>query len=288
MPLKHDTETLMVFFLGLLIALSGAVVAFLPPVSVSIWPWAVAFALSLVYPLVLYPMMKERRADYEFRALHFVPALILLLWLALDLLVTFRPGWQVLQSLYTWGWSVGVVAAAFFLLVWFCLRVIRQRIPRLGWLTAIFLPFVLLSQLSERQDWDRQVAMTLWDGQGLQSGTGQIAVGGTSSNLDPSSDGAEEQWRAELRRMERRRQRIQEERSSSTLSESPVVAGAKTGTVIASGGLPEKPATVDPDEGTPPPVLPSSGFGLEGLGLFAVAGYCASLHRRTILRRRVI
>lgn len=286
MPLKHDTETLMVLFLGLLIALAGAVVAFLPPVSISVWPWAAAFAVSLVYPLALYPMMKERRADYEFRALHFVPALILLLWLALDLLVTFRPNWQILQSLYTWGWSIGVVAAAFVLLVWFCLRVIRQRVPRLGWLLAIFLPFIILAQLSERQEWDRQLAMTLWDGQGLQSGTGQIAVGGTSSNLDPSSDGAEEQWRAELRRMERRRQRIEEERSSSTVSESPVVAGAKTGTIIASGGLPEKPATVDPDEGTPPPVLPSSGLGLGSLGLFTVAGYCASLHRRTILRRR--
>lgn len=283
MPLKHDTETLMVLSLGLLIALAGAVVTFLPPVSVSVWPWAAAFALAVVYPLALYPMMKERRADYEFRALHFVPALILLLWLALDLLVTFRPDWQILQSLYTWGWSVAIVAATFALLVLFCLRVIRQRVQRIGWLLAVFVPFVILSQLSERYQWDRQLAMTLWDGT-EQTGTGMVAVGNTSSNLAPSPDASEEQWRAELRRMEERRKRLASERSSDASSDAPPVRGAKTGSIIAAGGLPEKPVTVDPAE-TPPPVLPSSGFGMEGLALLGAAGFCASLHRRTMQRR---
>lgn len=286
MPLKHDTETSMVVVLGLLIALSGAIVTFLPPVSVSVWPWAIAFAASVVYPLALYPMMKERRADHEFRALHFVPAIILLLWLALDLLVTFRPSWQVLQSLYTWGWSVAVVAATFGLLVLFCLRVIRQRVQRIGWLLAIFLPFVILAQFSEQRQWDRQLAMMLWDGE-AHTGTGLIAAGGTSSNLAPSENGSEERWRAELRRMQRRSQQLEQERSSAAASEMPVVRGAKTGTVIAAGGLPEKPATVDPDEGTPPPVLTSSGWGMEGIALIGLAGYCAALHRRTILRRRL-
>lgn len=284
MPLKHDTETRMVLFLGLLIALSGAAVTFLPPVSVSVWPWAVAFALALLYPLALYPMMKERRAEHEFRLLHFVPALILLLWLALDLLVTFLPGWQILQSVYTWSWSVAVVAASFGFLVLFCLRVIRRRTQRIGWLLAVFLPFVLLSQLSESLEWDRQLAMVLWDGR-EQTGTGQIAAGGTASNLAPSPDSAEEQWRAELRRMQRRSQQLSSGQSSRD-REMPPVRGATTGTIIAAGGLPEEPVTVDPADGIPPPTLPSSGAGMESLALFAVAGYCASLHRRTVLRRR--
>jgi hypothetical protein len=286
MPLKHDTETAMVFLLGLMIALAGAVAAFLPPVSVTIVPWAIAFVIAIVYPLVWYPIMKERRADYEFRALHFVPALLLLVWLLLDLFVAFRPDWQKLESIFTWGWALGVVAAAFILLALFCVRVIRQWIPRLGLLLLVFVPFVLLGQLSQAHQWDRQVAMLLWDHQAIpDTGTGMLAGGG-SSNLAPSSDGAEEQWRAQLRRMERRRERLAEETSSSsvaTVASVPTVTTATSGTMIAVVGLPgTSSSSVDK-----PPRLPSSGFGFEGFAVVLAAACCAGLQRKTIMNARI-
>jgi len=290
MPLKHDTETVMVFFLGLAIALSGAVAAFLPPVSVSILPWAAAFALSLIYPLALYPMMKERRADYEFRALHFVPALVLLIWLALDLLVVFKPQWQIMQSFFTWSWALPVVVGAFVLLVLFCLRVIRQRFSRIGLLVAVLLPFLILSQISEKYSWERQLAMSIWDGEIASTGTGQIAQGETSSNLAPSSDGAEEQWRAALRRMEQRRQQLERENASSAGMSSAALEGAMSSSLIAQSSLPASTGTSGTGAGddrpvTPPPHLPSSGFGMEGMALAMAAGYCTTVQRRMIKRR---
>jgi hypothetical protein len=281
MPLKHATETQMVFFLGLVIALTGAVAAFLPPVSVTIIPWALAFIASLIYALAFYPMMKERRADYEFRALHFVPAIILLLWLALDLIVSFRPDWQILQSLYTWGWSAVVVIGAFVLIVLFCLRVIRQRWPRLSLLAAVLVPFLILSQLSQQMEWDRQLGMMLWDGS-EQTGSGVIAGGGTSSNLAPSSDSAEEQWRAQLRAMERRRQELAAQNSSGAASS--IIIAVNTGSAVASVGIPRPPIGTDI---TNPPQLAHSGFGPEILMLGTAAAYCAALHRRTMKRFRV-
>lgn len=269
----------MVVILGIFIVLAGAAAAFLPPVTVSVWPWAIAFIIALAYPLVLYPMLKERRADYEFRALHFAPALMLLVWVALDLLSTFRPQWQVLQSLYTWGWALGVVAAAFILLVLFCLRVIRQRWSRLGMLAMVFLAFLGVSQISEQKNWDSELAMVLWDGE--STGSGSIA-GGSSSNLSPSTDSQEEQWREQLRQMERRRQQIANgtgavvSSKSSSSASSVIIAAANSSHSAATGT-----GTV-----SPPPRLTSSGFGIETLGVLMAAGYCSVLHRKSMKRAR--
>jgi len=272
MPLKHDTETALVFFLGLIVALAGAAAAFLPPVSVNVFPWVIAFAVSLAYPLMLYPMLKDRRADYEFRGLHFVPALILLLWLLLDLAASFQPDLQMFQDWYTWGWTLPMVGAAFVLLLLFCFRVIRQRLTRTGLLFVILLPFLYLSWTSEQEAWDRQLAMSLWDREETSSGV--LAGGGNSSNLSPSDHAEEEQWRMKLRNMERRRQQIIGQTGTT------VVHSAKDSVIIAAAGLPPPPKVGG--NGTNPPKLPSSGFGIEGLVIMMLAGYCAMLHKRAI------
>lgn len=309
MPLKHDAETALVLVLGFMIALAGAVAAFLPPLSVSVLPWAIAFAVAIIYPLALYPMMKENRADHEFRALHFVPALVLFVWMLLDLLVAFRPEWQMLQTVYTWGWGLAVVIAAFVLLVMFCLRVIRQRFPRIALLLAVLIPFVILSQLSEKQDWDRKLAMSIWNGN--LTGTGLIASGGNSSNLDPSTDSVEEQWRAQLRQMERRRQQLEQEQrngsSSSVIAvaSSSSIVGAKSSAIIAvvtstprasavaSSKTPSNSATSSKKavaaasvSSKTPPRLPSSGFGMETVLVTMMAGCSAAIHRKTMLRAK--
>lgn len=300
MPLKHDAETALVLVLGLMIALAGAVAAFLPPLSVSVVPWAIAFAVAMVYPLILYPMMKENRADHEFRALHFVPALVLFVWMLLDLLVAFRPEWQILQTVYTWGWGLAVVVAAFVLLVLFCLRVIRQRFPRIALLLAVLIPFIILSQLSEREQWDRKLALSIWDG--TRTGTGLVASGGNTGNLNPSSDAVEEQWRAQLRQMERRRQQLEQERrngssSSDVTDASSSLVGAKSSAIIAAvtstprtssvrDSSSKKAVAAASASSKTPPRLPSSGFGMETVLVTMIAGCSAAIHKKTIKRAK--
>lgn len=268
MPLKHGTETALVFFLGLMIALAGAAAAFLPPVSVAAWPWAVAFVIAVIYPLALYPLLRQARAEYEFRALHFAPALILLVWLVLDLLASFRPSLQPLQTSFTWGWSLPAVLLFFSLLLIFCLHVIRRRLPRTAILVGLLIPFVALSQWSQRQQWDRDLAMALWDGELTGSG-----------NLAPSEDKVEEQWRAQLRAMQNRSRQLAQQGSSSSMMTSR--SSAQSSKMIAV-----QTSSASSNSVKPPPKLPTSGFGFEGIALTLAAGFCTAVQRKTMLRSR--
>lgn len=287
MPLKHDTETWLLLLLAFIVVLTGAVTAFLPPIAFSPLPWVIAFFLSLAYPLVLYPFLKNRRADYEFRILHFAPAFMLLLWLVLDLLASYRPSTAFLHAAYTRGWSVLIVSVLFTMLLLFVLHVIRQRTARIGMLLILFLPYLLLAQWSERRDWDRAVTAWLLQPEsqtGAVTGTGIIA-GTTSSNLAPSESPEEERWRMRLRILERRRRRIERVASapSSGVASSsilrPTVVAAVRGAAQAGAGRKGFPNVA------PPPRLASSGpeeWGM--LILLLAAGYCASLHRKTMQR----
>lgn len=178
MPLKHATETVLVFILGLATVLAGVVLGILPSVQLSIIPWLVLFGLTLLYPLVLYPLLRNRRADYPFRLLHFVPALMVLAWLALDVLSSYTIGAQSALRAYTWGWTFLAVVIAFFLFVWFCLSVIRQRVTRIGLLGLILVPFAILAFASEERQWPDRLANAVWPRVGI--GT-QIAVVPTQS-----------------------------------------------------------------------------------------------------------
>ena len=155
MPLKHATETLLVFVLGLLIVLMGVAVAFLPPLPQGIWLWLAAFVIAVGYPVALSPLLRSRRADYAFRLLQWFPLLLLAVRFGLDLLLSFLPDAHWLVRLYTWGWTLPGVVIGIALLVVFCLRVIRQRIPRMQLLAATLLPFLVLGRavwLDERRD----------------------------------------------------------------------------------------------------------------------------------------
>lgn len=270
MPLKHSTETLLVFLLGFCIALAGAASSLLPSVSIAPLPWAILFFLSVVYPLALYPMLRDRRADYEFRALHFVPALVLMVWLLLDLLSGYSHIVRPVLRGYSWGFALPTVLLAFFLIAAFCLRVVRQQTQRLLLLSSLLVPFLVLSQLSEWYAWDQQVASLFLP---PSSGVVVIAEGNASSNLTPSSHADEERWRMQLRKMERRRQRIEQH------EDDPFVAQAAIQGVIVA---------VQNSEGShalPPPRLPSSGSEAAGILLMGlVAGYCSVLHRQLISR----
>src|SRR3989344_8257269 len=96
MPLKHSTETLLIIVLGVLLLVTGAILDILPSLPEGTVLWGVAWAGSVAYPLLLYPVLKERRADYSFRVLHFVPVGMLLLWFMLEIVSFYRP--QVIHA----------------------------------------------------------------------------------------------------------------------------------------------------------------------------------------------
>ena len=103
MPLKHLTETVLVALLGAVVILTGIALSTLPFFPPGVLPWLLVFILTLAYPAAVYPLLKNNRADYEFRALHFLPALAALLWLFFATLMLRFPRFAVLLSILTFG-----------------------------------------------------------------------------------------------------------------------------------------------------------------------------------------
>lgn len=280
MPLKHSTETALVVILAAVIVLTGVVCAILPPITQSSLPWAVAFALSLVYPLSLYPLFKERRADYEFRMLHFVPALMLALWLVLQVVASLLPQLQALLHWYTWGWTLPAVAAAFYALIWFCLHVIRQRVERLWTLVPLFVVFIACSIAGMQYNLPSRVTAMLTGGTSSAASSEHV-IAGTQSQSRPSSETmsmGQQVWGMQQRVMQRREKRLAALQGTNNLH------GATEGAVIAAGGIPQQIASGSTSSA--PPHLPSSGADTEGLLIAAIALYCAVLHERA--RRRMM
>lgn len=182
MPLKHQTETILVGILGIAMAIAGVVVAVLSFVTSPWMLWIAVFFVSLAYPLILYPHFRERRADYEFRLLHFVPAIILLLWLLFTVLGGVAPFLLFARAILTFAWALPLVAIGFALLAWFSLHVIRQWPRRLATLAVIFVPFALLGVFGDRMQWNGQIASLLDTGTGSSVSSRPVAVNGSASS----------------------------------------------------------------------------------------------------------
>lgn len=189
MPLKHSTETTLVAVLGVAMALTGIVVAVLTFLASPWMLWIAAFFVSLAYPLALYPHFRTARADYEFRLLHFVPALVLLLWLVLRILAPTVPALGVVLAIATVAWALPIVFLGFLALAWFCLHVIRQRGTRLGALAAILVPFAILGIFGDRFEWNRQLAGLFDTGTGSSVSSGPVAASSAKSGIAVVSRG---------------------------------------------------------------------------------------------------
>src|SRR3989344_3801783 len=109
MPLKHFTETFLVVVLAAAMALTGLLIATLPPLPEGALPWGVLFVISIIYPLSLYGLFQNRSADNFFRNLHWFPALMLLGWLSLQGLLLTDASRAGTVALYSWGWTLGAV-----------------------------------------------------------------------------------------------------------------------------------------------------------------------------------
>ena len=282
MPLKHFTETFLVVVLGAVIALTGLLVSTLPPLPQGALPWSLLFVLSIIYPLSLNSMFQRRRADNFFRNLHWFPAIMLLVWLVLQGVAIGSTLEVVQMAFYTWAWALGAVLVGFIMIVMFCLKVIRRRVPRLAFLAAILVPFTALAIASENGGhWEEELAAVLWDYDFWNvSETGIIAqwVGDVKSqsgkNLDASEDPKEEQWRERLRMQEEREKRIAErmkdkDKQSSEMSSSSSSSSSSSEDALAMASVSSMPTK-----------LPDSGFGWGGILLMLLAGYCSVLQQR--------
>ena len=300
MPLKHFTETVLIVLLGCMTLVTGVAMDTLPLLPEGALPWAIAFAITLLYGLSFYPMLKQNRADNSFRILHFLPAAMLVLWLVIELLTLKFPQALTVHHWYTWGWSVVVVVLCFLLFIGFCLNVIRRRVPRIALLLLLLVPFTGLAFASEQYyHWDQKVSSLVWQGNWWDLvGTGTIVAGGQKviddTNLDSSDNPQEEAWRRRLRALDERRRSIAEEKegksssskvSSKASSKALVVSSSsRVASSVQSSGQKSSGREIAQVK-TPPPRLPTSGGEMSGLVFAILAGYTSVLHSRAQRRR---
>jgi len=262
MPLKHGQETWLVFFLGIAMVAAGITAATLPPLPAGAMQWGGAFLLSFLYSLLLHPMLREHRADYAFRLLHWVPMWILLLWLVLQLIGLFVADLEFVVRWMTWGWALPLVTLGFFLLFVFCVRVLRRRRFRVTLLALLFLPFAVLAILSEQPDinFNHRIVAAVWDAP---------------------------LWNVLQQTSETERDQRQIARDED--QEPQAVAGVFGSDTTSAGLLPSTlPTALQPggtgahirDVASRPNGLPQAGFGWGAISLLLLAGYCGTLHAR--------
>ncbi len=250
MPLKHLTETILVFTLGIVIVLTGILLPTLPHLPQGVLPWLILLFLTLLYPVALYPFLKRNRADYAFRFLHFAPATMAILWLMLQAVVLRFPSGGIFLRGYLFAWTMPGVVLSFLLLAFFILRVIRRREVRLTLLSFLLLPFLLFSTVSERTlDGSGKLAAALW------RGTWWDVTGAASSRETAGSSAGSSEGTSSVG-------------ASSTGSSRPPIAMASSS--------------------SKPPRLPSAGLGVDLLAVSILALYSGTLHRRASRRRPVV
>lgn len=278
MPLKHFTETFLIVVLGAVVALTGLLTATLPPLPHGALPWVVLFVLSVAYPLALHSIFQKRRADNLFRNLHWFPAGMLLVWLLLQGVVLGSTLSPDDVDVYTWAWTLPAVIVGFVVMVMFCLKVIRRRVPRLAFLAAILVPFTALALVSEfGPHYEEEITALIWDNNIMKASdtsflTAWIKTGtGGEKNLDPSENEEEEEWREHLRMQQRREERIAGRLGGTDEQEAPVVTDPDP--VLSGTGDELRNA------GTMPGNLPSSGLGWNFIILTMIAAYSATLHK---------
>lgn len=280
MPLRHSTETALLLILGLAIAVTGFLIATLPPLPGGILPWAVLMVVSVVYPVLLTPLFRARRADTPLRSMHWFPAAMLLVWFILEAVALYVPAVASARSIYIVLWTLPAVVLGILILVLYCLHVIRRRVPRVSALLLTFIAFLTLGVTSVRGgQWDKQLASTFW-GSDIWSllGTGSLlsGSGSTTGDIAASAEPSEERWRQKLRALQRRSER-EAARHSEEAMEGSLFSAPRS--VRSTSSVPTWRSA-----SSAPSTLPSSGPVVEILALTLIALYTGVLHDR--VRRR--
>lgn len=260
MPLKHLTETLLVIVLSVAVLATCVALSVTPLPPEGLLPWAIIFVLSLIYPLSLYSLFRQSRADYWFRVLHFLPTFISLLWIALAFARIRMPQAGVALTVLTSWYGLIPIVLSLLAIAIFCLHVIRRRVPRLSAIGALMAAFLLFTVASRQDPFKKKVLQ-------LASTVIRAQIPGTSTgsdkNLGHSANPAEEAWRQKLREQQ---QKAEQSSHSSSLK---------------SVSVSSRPPLVHQDL-KPPKKLVSAGMAedVAGLGILFVATYCGFLHHR--------
>ncbi|MDO8648960.1 MAG: hypothetical protein Q7R81_04220 [Candidatus Peregrinibacteria bacterium] len=287
MPYKHFAETVLILILALLIMATGVVIDTLPLLPEGTVPWGITIAIAVLYPLLLYPSFRRNRADYSFRLLHFIPAVLLLIWFLIQLIAIRAPQFLNVHHWYTWGWTGGAVIIAFFLLAVFCLQVIRRRVPRILFLLLLLIPFTVSGVMSERSyDWDSALSAQLWRGTWwdvVSTGTFVAQVptntrtGSGDAQFPHSADPEEEAWREKLRQVEEKKKVAGKVNVKDQVAQKSVAGSSGVATATGTGKELKEAKTA-------PVRLPKSGPVLSTFALAFIAAYCCVVHRRAVLR----
>lgn len=271
MPLKHLTETVLIVLLAIATIATGVVVSTLPHLPEGFFPWSLVLLATILYPAIFYPLFKNNRADYAFRALHFAPVALTLLWMFIEIALLKDPRFSVVHNIYAWGWSAIAVSVVFLFLGIFCLQVIRRRIPRLALLVLLLAPFIAVAYVSEkRMQWHPRLAALLWGEENVQIAQQN---GAASSGLAPSSRGEKNLSTSSVSEEEAWRQKLREVEQGTVHS----VTGPKTGVDAVGSLLGQMSSAVTP----PKSKLTKSGGEFEALLIVFIAAYAGTLHRKS-------
>lgn len=154
MPFKHITETAYLIFLGLLICIAGFLAAMLPALPEGLKYWIVCFSVSVLYPIFLMPTFRHNRADYEFRLLHWFPAMMFILWIVLQIIDSYWTWFHILNLGFFAFWSLPIVALGLGSSIMFSLHVIRRRTSRIVFLSIFLILFSVGAVKAEMNDWN--------------------------------------------------------------------------------------------------------------------------------------
>jgi hypothetical protein len=160
-PLKHHTETAYLIFLAAIVSAYGVLLSLLPHFPQGVLYWMILMVVSFLYPIVLTPTFRSNRADYEFRFLHWAPALMTLLWLILEVFSGYK-AILILQLGFLYLWSLPLVVLALTLIILFCLHVIRRQSMRVPVIGGLLAAFFALSISAEAFGWNTPMQTALF------------------------------------------------------------------------------------------------------------------------------
>lgn len=162
MPLKHSTETAYILLLALVICVAGFLTSLLPPYPTGMPYWAILLTIFVLYPLIFTPTFRNNRADYEFRMLHWFPAAILLLWLALQFLAPKFKIMHILHLGFLFLWSLPLVALGIVFIIIFAFHVIRRRTFRVTVLLLLLTLFIAGAVSAEGLGWNNRLQAAIF------------------------------------------------------------------------------------------------------------------------------
>ena len=255
MPLKHRTETAFLFILALAISFAGFALALLPSMPEGFVYWSILLIASVLYPLLLLHTFKINRADYEFRLLHWFPAILFVLWMVLELLSPFLRIAFILKLGFLSLWSLPLVVLGIVFIILFSLHVIRRSRLRVWVLSLLLALFASSAVASAVMGWNPSL---------------QAALFPRNLSLSPSFPFHFSSLLKFLRE-------DPDSGSGLTIGEHSISASSSsTRSVVAISS-----ATTSSLADHVPDKLPQSGVELFfPLLLLVVAGYCSTLHRR--------